>query len=258
MSILHVAFYPSDWLAGTRGLSDVETGVYITLIARMYEMAGPIERDDARLSRLCGSKTKSSFAKALNYLIQEGKIQEVNGELFNERVQKEIKKVIEKSSKASDAANARWDKKPNKNKGGINAGASPKHMPTACQLEPEPDIEGTNVPSARATRFDEFWDAFPHRNGAKKGRKGAEAKYRQAVRSGVSEQTLITAAWNYQGDADVQRGYGKGPIPWLNQECWNDEIAQPQLTAIKGGIHGQPTQQEQHLDAFLAGARGAS
>ena len=60
MSILHVPFYPSDWLAGTRGLSDSETGVYITLIARMYEMAGPIERDDDRLSRLCGSKSKAS------------------------------------------------------------------------------------------------------------------------------------------------------------------------------------------------------
>ncbi len=63
MSIIHVAFYPSDWLAGTRGLSDAETGVYITLIARMYEMAGPIERDDNRLARLCGSRTKNSFIK---------------------------------------------------------------------------------------------------------------------------------------------------------------------------------------------------
>lgn len=82
MSILHIPFYPSDWLAGTRGLSAQETGIYITLIARMYEMAGPIPRDDARLSRLCGCKTKNAFTKALSYLISEGKITDADGTLW--------------------------------------------------------------------------------------------------------------------------------------------------------------------------------
>ena len=147
MSILHVAFYPSDWLAGTRGMSDAETGVYITLIAKMYEMAGPIERDDNRLSRLCGCKSKSSFLKSLKYLISEGKIIETENGLFNERVEKEIKNTTEKSAKAKAAAQSRWDKKPNKNNGGNNANASPKHMPEPCQLEPEPELSSkdTNV-----------------------------------------------------------------------------------------------------------------
>ena len=115
MSLVHIAFYPSDWLAGTRGLSDSETGVYITLIARMYEMAGPIDRDDTRLSRLCGCKSKASFAKALDYLVSEGKIIEVDGGLFNDRVKKEIEKATEKSSAAQAAATARWSRKTNKN-----------------------------------------------------------------------------------------------------------------------------------------------
>lgn len=161
MSITYIAFYPSDWLAGTRGMSDAETGIYITLIAKMYEMAGPIERDDERLYRLCGSKSKRGFQKALGYLLAEGKIIQVEGELFNERVQKEIQRTVEKSSKASDAAHTRWNKKSNKNKGGTNATASPKHMPQPCQPEPEPYIEekrDTNVslkkkPPRRKTRM---------------------------------------------------------------------------------------------------------
>jgi uncharacterized protein YdaU (DUF1376 family) len=140
MSILHIAFYPSDWLAGTRGMSDAETGVYITLIAKMYEMAGPIERDDNRLSRLCGCKSKASFLKSLDYLLSEGKIIQTENGLFNERVEKEIKNTTEKSDKAKAAAQARWDKKPNKNNGGNNANASPEHMPQRCQLEPEPEL----------------------------------------------------------------------------------------------------------------------
>lgn len=141
MSILHVAFYPSDWLAGTRGLSAEETGVYITLIARMYEMAGPIERDDNRLARLCGTKSKASFVKALDYLMSEGKVTETPDGLFNERVEKEIQNTTEKSSKAKAAAQSRWNKKGNKNNKGGNADAPRKHMPEPCQLEPEPDIE---------------------------------------------------------------------------------------------------------------------
>ena len=39
MSIVHIPFYPSDWLAGTAALSDAEKGVYITLVARMYELS---------------------------------------------------------------------------------------------------------------------------------------------------------------------------------------------------------------------------
>lgn len=141
MSITHIAFYPSDWLSGTRGLSAEETGVYITLIARIYEMAGPIERDDERLSRLCGCKTTARFVKALEYLISEGKIVVTPDGLTNDRAEKEIKNTTEKSDKAKAAAQSRWDKKPNKNNGGINADASPEHMPQPCQPEPEPYID---------------------------------------------------------------------------------------------------------------------
>ena len=140
MSIIHVPFYPSDWMAGTAGLSDAERGVYITLIARMYEMAGPIERDDERLFRVCGSKSKASFVKALSYLISEGKIVFAEGALFNEKVAKVIKQTTEKSDKAKAAAQSRWDRKPNKNKGGVDANASSGHMPEACQLKLKPEL----------------------------------------------------------------------------------------------------------------------
>jgi uncharacterized protein YdaU (DUF1376 family) len=149
MSIVHIPFYPSDWLAGTRGLSDAETGVYITLIARMYEMAAPIERDDERLYRLCGSKSKASFIKSLGYLISEGKVIETPDGLFNEKAAKVIQQTVEKSDKAKSAAQSRWDRKPNKNNDRGNANASHKHMPQPCQPEPEPEPykkEGTNVP----------------------------------------------------------------------------------------------------------------
>lgn len=83
-----VRFYPSDWLAGTRGLSAAETGIYITLIASMYERGEPIPEDHARLARACGA-SNSSFKAALEVLVDGRKIVRVDGGLWNHRVGKE-------------------------------------------------------------------------------------------------------------------------------------------------------------------------
>ena len=225
MSIVHVPFYPSDWLAGTRGLSDAETGVYITLIARMYEMAGPIERDDNRLSRLCGCKSRAGFVKSLNYLISEGKILEADGALFNEKVAKVIKETTEKSSKAKAAAQSRWDRKSNKNNDIADANASAKHMPQPCQPKPKP-YRDTKVSHLRIEpeRFQDFWDQYPHRGGAKKGRKPAEVKYLAAIKSGATETQIIQGAIRYATDRQAVSGYAKDPATWLNQRGWEDEV----------------------------------
>lgn len=208
MSIVHIAFYPSDWLAGTRGLSDSETGIYITLIARMYEMAGAIERDDNRLSRLCGCKSKTSFVKALEYLISEGKITEVEGGLFNDRVKKEIEKATEKSSAAKTAAKARWNKKSNKNNGGKSANASDTHMRNECQPEPESEpvkkeepngsSQKEASPKKRKSRLPEDW-RLPREWGL------------WAVQQGMDEPTVRREADQFK---DHHIGHGNTMLDW--------------------------------------------
>ena len=90
-----VKFYPSDWLAGTRGMSALETGVYITLIATMYEKQAPIKEDTGRLARVCGA-SNSAFKKALAVLVYEGKIARTNGLLCNHREGRETETRAEK------------------------------------------------------------------------------------------------------------------------------------------------------------------
>lgn len=102
-------FYPSDWLAGTRGLTAAETGVYITLIAMMYEAEGPIPYDATRLARLCGS-TPAAFRKAVDGLVDTGKLSVSEDGIFNRRVQIEIEKRSEKRLAASQSAKTRWGK----------------------------------------------------------------------------------------------------------------------------------------------------
>ena len=143
---------------------------------------------------------------------------------------------------------------------------------TECGSTPAPDApepSGTvNEPSvkvAKATlcvrRFSEFWDAYPHRDG-KRNRKGAEAKYRAAVKRGIPEQTIIDGARAAHHDRRVRTGYARDPTTWLNQEGWTDqsEPQQPHLKAVEGTRNDKPTDREtratRRLNAFIAGARG--
>lgn len=101
-------FYSSDWLSGTASLTPTERGIYITLIALMYEADGPIDRNERRLARVCGC-TQTAFKKALSVLVEEHKIIERNGQLSNSRALKEIEERQNRSKKATEAANTRWE-----------------------------------------------------------------------------------------------------------------------------------------------------
>lgn len=136
-----VRFFPSDWLAGTRGMSAAETGIYITLVATMYERGEPVPEDHSRLARLCGAPV-STFRKTLETLIEEGKILRVEAGLWNKRVGEESTIRAEKSEAAANAATARWSKKGNKNKSSDNANA----MRTQC------DGNANQKPEARSQK----------------------------------------------------------------------------------------------------------
>ena len=135
-----IRFFPSDWLGGTRGLTAAEAGIYINLLAMMYERGGPIEMDMSRLARLCGT-TNSVFRKALTTLVGEGKIVETDRGLWNERVSTELSCSREKQEatrqNAKRAAETRWAKNPTKSMADSN-GRIASALPKKCQPEPEP------------------------------------------------------------------------------------------------------------------------
>ena len=110
---VHIALYPSDWLAGTRGLTPAETGVYITLVCMMYERQAPLPFDHARLARMCNCPA-GTFKKILAVLIDERKLIETPDGLWQRRVDREIAAAKEAMGEASErgkrAADARWSK----------------------------------------------------------------------------------------------------------------------------------------------------
>lgn len=231
-----IKFYPSDFLGGTSGLSPAERGVYITLLCLMYEQDGSIPRDDMRLARRCGAP-KAAFLRVLSALIDGGKITETGGRLFNRRAEKAIMDRSDRVEIAIHAASVRWaaqSGKAKENQSKTDAGAMPEQCRSNAIPEPEPDIRGdTNVSLALFApvhdpkppdMFDEFWDQYPHRGGAKKGKDKARQSWARLVKAKTPQGDIIAGALRYAQDRMVLSGYAKDPATWLNQKGWQDEI----------------------------------
>lgn len=104
-----IKFYPSDWLHGTSVLSPVERGVYITLIAMMYDTGGPLPLNRKALARQCNC-TPKLFNDTLASLIEMEKIYEDVGTIFNEKTAKILGVLSDDTEKKKMAANKRWGK----------------------------------------------------------------------------------------------------------------------------------------------------
>lgn len=221
----YIPFYPSDWLAGTRGLTAAETGVYITIISMIYEREAPLDMPDERLARLCGC-TVTNFRKAIGALIEQRKLIRVEGGLWNERAECELEKRTAKRSDAKTAATKRWEKTQQNQSNddadamrtqcGNDANQNQNHIKnrdTIVSLAPE-CLEG----------FDDFWEQYPHRNGAKKGKAVAQKSWLKAIRSRASPSNIIAGAMRYATDRQVLQGYAKDPATWLNQKGWEDDV----------------------------------
>jgi len=242
-----VRFFPSDWLGGTRGMSAVETGIYITLIATMYERGEPIVEDHARLARLCGA-SNSAFRKALDTLIDEGKITRIEAGLWNDRVEKEQVYLSEKSEVGSRAANARWGKKHNKNNDADDADA----LQTQCQgnanqkpdtryISTDVDIKETRTRDFTSEFESHFWPIYPN----KVGKPVARTAFIKA-RVKADLETIMAGLRAYVSKTDDRAWCN--PSTWLNQERWADAPAQ-----VPRG-HAPPGGQQPAMMADLTGA----
>lgn len=161
MSDAWFKFYPSDWLAGTRGLTMAEAGLYVTLTAMMYERGGPVDMEPGRLARLCGA-TPAAFKKALASLVDCGKIIETEGGLWSSRVQKELKKRAVKREKASQSASARWEKEQQKQLPS-DASAGETHSNDDATRKPEsqrPEYTTLNAREVSDALFEAAGDAM--------------------------------------------------------------------------------------------------
>jgi uncharacterized protein YdaU (DUF1376 family) len=237
-----VRFFPSDWLAGTIGLTDAERGIYITLICMMYESPdGWIKDDRTRLRHYCSS-TNRYFSRMVDNLIEQGKLIAVDGRLTNQRVQEERSKAAQMHRKVKNAARARWSKKPIKSK----PPPVQKDMHSECMSDANQNqnhiSHSLRSCDTRAKKpgtapldqdeFDAFWAICPNKVG-----KAAAAKAFKYARRRVDLDTLMAGWKRYINKTDDRLWCN--PATWLNQDRWTDEPAArpPSARSPSGAKH---------------------
>jgi uncharacterized protein YdaU (DUF1376 family) len=230
--------FPRDLIEGTVGMPFEEKVTYAFILDLIYMHGGGLPDDERYIAGVLGTSVRR-WKLIRSALIDRGKIQSAEGVISNFRADNEL--IMLRSLQDKQRENR---SRPNKNKG--------LQSPRFNHSEPEPERREAKA-SLRATRFDEFWQTYPHRNGTKKGRASALKSYERRVRDGVSEQTLIDGAQAAHRHPDVIRGYARDPTTWLNAEGWTDEIGQ--IVPIRQETQHGPSRSSTGLDAFLTGAR---
>lgn len=91
-------------------------------------------------------------------------------------------------------------------------------------------------PDPPPDRFPEFWEIYPHRGGARRGRDDALKRWEQALTAGVEPETIIDGARRFREDRKAIEGYAPDPARWVFRKMWLDEIE-----TVKGQINGNGT-----------------
>jgi uncharacterized protein YdaU (DUF1376 family) len=249
--------YWDAYLADTTHLTTEEHGAYLLLLAAMWRRNGSVpddDKDNARILGLTVAKWRKVKARLAEFLIVSG------GMITQKKLQETWENTQEKIEKnrRNGAAGGRAAASNNNNLDQANANETLSPKATIPEPEPEPDIrkKDTNVSLAlvahetKPDRFAEFWDQYPHRNGAKKGKAAAQKAWAKSLRSGVSPDQIIGGAMRYAGDRQVLDGYAQNPATWLNQKGWEDDIEQPSGISRHGS--GPSGRGNAMVDAFAS------
>jgi len=216
----------------TQHLQADEVGAYFLILMAMWTREScDFPDDDMRLARVARVSTRlwrSRIGPVLRPFFDTDQGALIQGRLRKEAAYVE-RQVTQQSNRKIAEKSYKGLKSNNPPSSADTSVEHPRNHPT--QQPNNPTLEDRGKPLSRAERdrwFQEFWDAFPHRNGAKKDRAKVKTKWDRIAQSGKHDlQYIAIAAARYRGDGAVMRGYGKAPLTWLNGECWNDEIEPP-------------------------------
>lgn len=206
-----------DYLKDTSHLTLLEHGVYSRLLDVYYTRECAIP--DAHAARLIGARTKEEKS-ALRVVLQEFFIQEEHGDWIQQRCEQEIKRYLDKSSKARAAVSLRWEREKNARNTDVNTEGHSERT-TDVDTDVSNPYEERNTPRARsqtpdtrhqprskasggrATRLPADWSpsdedlAYASRHGLVNGRASVEAeKFRNywTAKSGKDATKLDWAA----------------------------------------------------------------
>lgn len=229
-------FYPGDYLADTRRLSQREHGAYLLLLFDYYSSGRPPPDDDSVLTRISLSESLSEWRAIRPAIVPFFNI--ADGVWRNERAEREIslqKREKDGRSKGAQVTNSkRWgslsDNRASRSKVGIPDTRSQipeERSKTLAQGKPARKVNGAE--------FDAFWNAYP-----KKRNKGdAEKAWKALKPDEVVYRRILTSLEAHKRAQDWQKDGGQfipHPGRWLRARGWEDDLASTEPNPFAGAI----------------------
>lgn len=148
-------FFPSDWLTGVADLSLQESGLYINILALIYDRGGPIPYDPGRLAKRFNTKP-TWVQRTVEHLVSEEKLALIDGQLKSKRAELELHWRASASEAGTTGAKKRWGKR-NKNKGSDDATAMQSHQNRNANQKPEASAYKRQKPKGFALNDQLVW-----------------------------------------------------------------------------------------------------
>lgn len=249
-------FYPSDWRADPklRMCSIGARGLWVEMLCVMHE-AEPygylLSNGNVVTSRQMAALAGISAGECMKFMLElaSAGVYSIDDSkrIFSRRM------VRDKEKAERDRLNGKGGGNP-KLKGAVNEGVNPQvkaqkpearsqskegyrsiegDQPAAVQIDLEELIEGKAAQAP--SRFEEFWQAFPRRDGANP-RKPAETKFNSLVKGGVDPEMMIAAIRCLAQSEGAKGNVGTRFIPrastWLSEQRWTDHAAVAALAEL--------------------------
>jgi uncharacterized protein YdaU (DUF1376 family) len=245
---------PDAAISGMTGLTPEERGIYNTVIDYLYSRDGDLPTDDNFFARACECRPQV-WRRVRDSLIAKGKLHyKTDGKLTANRVEKELqtaRKLIanyHQSGVVSDENNNEI-----KATEPVRAREQPQPHPEQHPEKKEKTTSGGRSATrpARDEFFEEFWKAYPRRDGANP-KEPARKVFVAAVKSGADPQEIIAGARACAARDREKIGtpYTPQAVKWLRDQRWRDYAPEAPGDAstgppeTRGWKPGMPTDEE--------------
>ena len=196
---------PDNFISDTQDLTNEELGVYFRLLCYAWKKEAYLPKDHERLKRI----GQGCNDKSINYLLETFFIEDEKG-YYCKAQKEEFDWVVEKSGKATESANKRWDKTQSEGISKRNANYSHSHSYK----------EIDNV-------FENIWSKLK----VKRGTKSNALKVYRKIHDKVTDDLLIDK-YNSKCISVNDKQFLPHFSTWLNSEGWTEELVSDQKDTI--------------------------
>ena len=197
---------PDQFIADTVNLSDDEIGKYFRLLCYAWKNEAYLPNDIQRINNI----TKNPNIKIVQYLLDTYFIKDEKG-YFCKAQKIEFDWVVEKSGKAVESANKRWDK--TQSEGISKRNANYSHSYNYKEID---------------NMFEHIWSKLK----VKRGTKSNALKVYRKIHDKV-EDDLLVDKYNAKCTSEIDKKFIPHFSTWLNSEGWTEELVSDQKDNIE-------------------------